>query len=141
MLGKQHKLNMTRPEFLSVFFNHEIDSDAFTFHELSKLLPNSHDLIYCTYTALMEANIYKSDIEFANPDDENVVVLMVRDKSTAKRIKKTCNKEVIRIGSKQYKIKIEVADHLVYISITLTNPDEYVTFMDMNQYSNPVEYL
>lgn len=141
MGNKQYKLNMTRPEFLSSFILEDPEKRVYSFEELARLIPASHDLIYCTYCVLMESNIYQSDMEFVNADDEDNIVIRLRDKATAKRVKETCNKEKIRIGEKKYKLIVDVKGPHVYVSIKLTNPEVLQnTIMQVDQYSDPEDF-
>lgn len=122
MGNKKYKLNMTRPEFLSAFLAVGSD-DVYTFEELSRIIPASHDLIYCAYCALIEANIEKSDINYVNADDDNSIVIRLKSKEVAKRIKSTCHKETIRIGEKKYKLIVDLKDSNVFVEIKLLNPE------------------
>lgn len=141
-MSKKYKMNMTRPEFLSTFILDDPDERVYSFKELEELIPASHDLIYCTYCALMDADIAKRDIEFVNADnEENNVLIRLRNKEIAKRIKETCHKEKVRIGEKKYRLAIELKGSQVYVSVTLTNPEVLEnTIIQTDQYSDPEDF-
>lgn len=120
-MGKKYKLNMTRPEFLSTFLAVG-SSNIISFEEMARLIPASHDLIYCAYCALIEANISRSDINYVNADDESIVIRL-NSKDTAKSIKSTCNKERIRIGDKKYKLIVDLKGNNIFVEIKLLNPE------------------
>ena len=122
MGNKKYKLNMTRPEFLSAFIM-DGSNNVYTFEELSRIIPASHDLIYCAYCALIEANIEKSDINYVNADEDDIIVIRLNSKDIAKRIKSSCNKEKVRIGEKEYKLIIDIKGSNVFVEAKLLNPE------------------
>lgn len=116
---KEHKLNMTRPEFLKRILTNCDNSHLIDEDDLTQLLDRGHALPYCCYTAIMEANIEPEDITYINIDDESVVVKL-SSKQLAKRVKETCNKDMVRLGTTFYKIKVKIDG--TYIIVTAT-PD------------------
>lgn len=119
---KKYKMNMTRPEFLSKFLPANGDK-IMSFEELKLVLPELYDLVYCTYTALMEADIMKEDIDYVSADEDNNVVVKLYSKSMAKTIRDLFKREFIHIGEKIYKIGISTKASQVFISVVLTNPE------------------
>lgn len=112
---------MTRPEFLSTLI---CDSG---FHprsmtEVKAVLPEHYDVIYCAYSAIVEADIGLEDIRYVSLTDEEDIVIKASDKATAKRIAGSCNKETVRLGEKIYALSIKAKDKHVIVKITLTNP-------------------
>ena len=140
-MWKPYKMNMTRPEFLSTFLLDDPDEKVYSFEELSRLIPACLDLIYCTYCALIEANIFQSDIEYVNADDEDTVMIKLHKKELAKKIKDTCHKDKVRIGEKIYKLKVDHKNSTIFVSIKLTNPEVLEnTIMQVDQYTDPEDF-
>lgn len=114
---KEFKLNMTRPEFLRRILSNCDDSHMIDEEDLNRLLDKGHTLPYCCYTAIMEANILPEDITYINIDEESVVVKLI-NKDVAKRIKNAAHKEIIRLGTIYYKIKVKVDGTYVIVTAT-----------------------
>lgn len=134
-MAKPYKLNMTRPEFLTTFIA-DSDNHLYSISELREIIPASHDMIYCTYCALIEADIHKSDISYVNADADNSVVIKLRDKDIARKIKETCHKDTVRIGEKKYKLHVSQKGSHIFIEIKLTNPEVLENnIIQMDQYS------
>lgn len=131
---KEYKMNMTRSEFLSTFAVDGSDS-MLSFDELNDIFPGSYDIIYCTYSALIEADIYKTDIDYVNIDADDDVVIKLHNKATAKKIKESFRGNKIRIGEKIYKLEVTAKNTFVYVSVVLTNPEILgCTIIDLNDY-------
>lgn len=122
---KEFKLNMTRPEFLKRILTNCDNDHSITEDDLTQLMHRGEPLPYCSYSALMEADIEPDDITYINIDDESVVVKL-SSKQLAKRIKETCNKEMMRVGITYYKVKVKQDGTYVIITVT---PDH--TLADM----------
>ena len=119
---KRHKLNVTRPEFLLNLMSGG-DVDALTMQNMKKSLHDTTPLCYCVYTVLMEADIHPDDVEAMYNDGESIAVTFY-SKNTAKEVKDLCNKEIVRYGSKQYKVKLKVRDKHLVAEVSEIEPDE-----------------
>ena len=98
---KEHKLNMTRPEFMRRILtkgdrNHEITEADFEAMVSAGYTPQ-----YCCYTVLMEADLHPEDILQVHDDSESIVVKLAT-KQQAKLVKEKFNKETIRLGDDVY---------------------------------------
>lgn len=118
---KEYKLKMTRPEFLSVFINN--GREIRSFEDIRKILPDYYDLIYCTYCAILEADIDKSDISYVSIGEENDVVIKLMDKKLPKMIRDCCQRSKVRLGEKIYKLDVRAKDKYLYVTAELTNPE------------------
>lgn len=120
---KRHKLKVTRPEFLLNLMSGG-DVDALTMQNMKKSLHDTTPLCYSVYTVLMEANISPDDVESMHNDGESIAITFYR-KSVAKEVMGICNKEIVRYGSKQYKVKLKLRDrHLVAEVTEVKSKDE-----------------
>ena len=117
---KDYKLNMTRPEFLKKFLTNS-DEHEITEEDLERVVPGYSQLIYACYTRIIESDLDRSSIKYVNCDGESVV-LKLGSKSQAKLIKENCHKEIIRLGSIYYKIKVKVDGVHVFVSIEPNDP-------------------
>ena len=125
---KKHKLNVTRPEFLLNLMTGG-DVDALTMQNMKKSLHDTTPLCYCVYTALMEADIHLDNIEAMYNDGESIAVTFY-NKNTAKEVKELCNKEIVRYGSKQYKVKLKVRDKHLVAEVSEIESDEDSDMVD-----------
>lgn len=121
-MSKLHKLNMTRPEFLLKFIT-DGEEELLTLDELQRVLPVSHDLIYCTYTVLMESDLRASDIPFVS-NDGDTIVLKFSAKKKAREIAKENPYDTIRLGVKIYDINVKAKESYLFISIEENTENE-----------------
>lgn len=109
---KKYKLNTTRPEFLMSMMGGQVED--LTEDIMGKSWRDSNELCYCAYTAIMDANIKLSDIEFINNDGESIVIRF-RSKSQAKDVLSRCNMETVRYGKRIYTMRLKLRDRSVII--------------------------
>lgn len=120
---KEHKLNMTRPEFMKRILTkgrrtHEITEEDFETMASVEYAPQ-----YCCYTALMECNLRPEDILQIHDDSESIVVKLA-SKQQAKAVKEKFNKEHIQLGDKVYRVKVKVDKAFVFVSVKLVEPED-----------------
>ena len=108
---RMHKLDLTRPELLVLIMGK--DPSELTMVDMKRVLHDTNALCYAVYTVLMEADIKKKDIIAAYNDSESVA-LTLKSKSLAKEIKEKCHKEIVRYGSRFYRVYLKTRDqHLI----------------------------
>lgn len=107
---KDHKVHMTRLDFLDKFI------EEYTEDDVSVVIPSQVKLIYSIYSVLLESDLDKSDIKQVSCDDEAVVVRLA-DKSLAKAVRQRYHKEVIRFGDNYYKIHIKLDKSYIYVTL------------------------
>lgn len=114
---KEFKMNMTRPEFLKKFLT-KAGNQGITEDDLSKIVPENSNLVYAMYCVLLESDLERSDITQVHCDGETVVVKLT-SKSLAKSVREKWNKEHIRLGIYEYKIKVRVDNCYIFVSMDL----------------------
>lgn len=113
---KEYKLNITRPEFLKRFLLGSDDSHDITEEDLEREILRHGKLIYVCYSCIMESDLENTKIKFVSCDDDSCVV-QLESKALAKQVKEECNKDIIRIGSTLYKVKVKVEGSYIFVSL------------------------
>lgn len=112
---------MTRPEFLMKFITSD-GEQLLDIEEIKKVLPVSYNLIYATYTILMESDLKLDDVPYVNNDGETIV-LKFSNKKLPKEIQSNFHKKMMRLGLDYYLLKIKDKDSYLFISIALDHSD------------------
>lgn len=118
---RDYKLRMTRPEFLAAFV--EGRNIFRSIQQISELLPDHYDTIYCVYSAIMNADISADDIKYVQVDDEENIIIKLQNKAIAKQIKNTCKNKQVRLGDRYYDVTLKIKDVYVYADVKLRNPE------------------
>lgn len=121
-MGRKHKLNVTRPEFLLRMMS-DGDVDRLDDDNMKKALYDTSTLSYVVYTVLMEANLKQSDIYEVTNDGESIAVRL-ESKGIAKKTAEICNKEQVRFGHHMYKVHVKVRDKYLVFTMDQMDDDE-----------------
>lgn len=126
---KNHKVNLTRPEFMDVFL------DGYTMETMDPVIPDQCNLIYTIYSVLLESDLKRSDIKQVSCDGETVVVKL-SSKSMVKEVVSKFHKEIIRFGVKYYKIHIKTDRCYLYVDLAETEAPVYDTLENVTSEVN-----
>lgn len=118
----EHRTSLTRMEYLSLFVCNE-DGTLKSFEDICKVLPISYSLIYCSFFALLRANVCKDDINYVDIDEENNVLVVFNNKKIAQTVEDDIDGAKTTMGEQIYRTSVEVKGRNVHFSVRLTNPE------------------
>ena len=114
---KDHKLNMTRPEFLKKFLTDSDDISSITNEDIARILPGSEKVMYCAYTVLRDHDLPKHSIQYVNFDGDSIA-MRLESKQLAKQIKDEWNDHtLVRIGAMFYSVNIKIDKTYLIVTI------------------------
>lgn len=116
-MSREHKLNLTRPEFLRKILTEGDDHRDIRESDLIQLMNRGNALPYCSYTAIMELDMKPSDMVYIGIDEEGTVAMKLSSKELAKRVKQQTNKEIISMGIHRYKMHVKISGAYVFVTV------------------------
>ena len=105
---------MTRPEFCKRILTGCDDHHEITEDDLQHMAESGYVLPYCAYTVLMGVDICASDVVNIHDDSETIAVKL-SSKSLAKEIKARFNKDHVKMGYKEYVIRVKTEGSYIFI--------------------------
>ena len=116
-MGREHKLKLTRPEFLRKILTEGDDHRDIREADLIQLMNQGNALPYCSYTAIMELDMDPADMIYIGIDEEGTVAMKLSSKELARRVKQQKHKEIISMGIHRYRMHVKTSGAYVFVTV------------------------